>query len=99
MIEQYENYKFDFRKEKRLKGYHCKTDIPFKNLFLLRDAWGYGAMDPSSGTAAVMEVVRVMGSLFKTGWRPRRTIGRGTACSETDFELIKLMKKLKVIQS
>ena len=56
-------------------------------------------MDPSSGTAAVMEVVRVMGSLFKTGWRPRRTIGRGTACSETDFELIKLMEKLKVIQS
>ena len=40
-----------------------------------RDAWGYGASDPSSGTAALMETVRVLGNLHKrTGWRPRRTI-------------------------
>ncbi|XP_033103990.1 N-acetylated-alpha-linked acidic dipeptidase 2-like isoform X2 [Anneissia japonica] len=40
-----------------------------------RDAWVYGAVDPSSGTAALMEVTRAFGKLRKTGdWRPRRTI-------------------------
>ena len=39
-----------------------------------RDAWGYGAVDPSSGTAQLMEVVRSFGKMLKTGWRPRRTI-------------------------
>jgi len=39
-----------------------------------RDAWGYGAVDPSSGTCALMEIARVLGSLAKTGWRPRRSI-------------------------
>ena len=40
-----------------------------------RDAWGYGSVDPSSGTAVLMETVRVFGKMFKAGWRPRRTIG------------------------
>ncbi|TRY76729.1 hypothetical protein TCAL_09217 [Tigriopus californicus] len=39
-----------------------------------RDAWGYGAMDPSSGTAQVMEMVRILGKLHQGGWSPRRTI-------------------------
>ena len=39
-----------------------------------RDAWGYGAIDPSSGTSAMMECARVLGALVRTGWRPRRTI-------------------------
>ena len=40
-----------------------------------RDAWGYGAIDPSSGTCAMMEVARVLGNLVKSGkWRPRRSI-------------------------
>jgi len=39
-----------------------------------RDAWGYGAIDPSSGTASLMEVARVLGNLHKRGWRPRRSI-------------------------
>ncbi|RXG55764.1 N-acetylated-alpha-linked acidic dipeptidase 2 [Armadillidium vulgare] len=39
-----------------------------------RDAWGYGAMDPSSGTAQVLEMARVFGTFLKEGWRPRRTI-------------------------
>jgi hypothetical protein len=42
---------------------------------LFRDAWGYGAVDASSGTAALMEIVRTFGSLVRAGWRPRRTIG------------------------
>ena len=39
-----------------------------------RDAWGYGAVDPSSGTCSMMEIARVLGALARTGWRPRRTI-------------------------
>ena len=39
-----------------------------------RDAWGYGASDPSSGTAAMMEMARVLGERVKGGWRPRRSI-------------------------
>nr|XP_034326253.1 N-acetylated-alpha-linked acidic dipeptidase 2 isoform X1 [Crassostrea gigas] len=39
------------------------------------DAWVFGAIDPSSGTAVMKEVSRVMGNLVqKKKWRPRRTI-------------------------
>ena len=39
-----------------------------------RDAWVYGAVDPSSGTAAMLESVHGVGVLLKQGWRPKRTI-------------------------
>jgi N-acetylated-alpha-linked acidic dipeptidase len=39
-----------------------------------RDAWVYGAVDPNSGTAAMLETVHGLGELLKQGWRPRRTI-------------------------
>jgi N-acetylated-alpha-linked acidic dipeptidase len=39
-----------------------------------RDAWVYGAVDPGSGTVAMLEAVRGLGELLKSGWRPRRTI-------------------------
>ncbi|XP_070538242.1 putative N-acetylated-alpha-linked acidic dipeptidase [Ptychodera flava] len=39
-----------------------------------RDAWIFGAIDPSSGTASIMEVTRVFGQMVKDGWRPRRTL-------------------------
>ena len=32
-----------------------------------RDAWGYGAIDPSSGTACLVEMSRVFGALLKDG--------------------------------
>jgi N-acetylated-alpha-linked acidic dipeptidase len=38
------------------------------------DAWIYGAVDPSSGTAAILETARAVGAAAKKGWRPRRTI-------------------------
>jgi N-acetylated-alpha-linked acidic dipeptidase len=38
------------------------------------DAWIYGAVDPSSGTAAILEVARALGEAAKRGHRPRRTI-------------------------
>jgi len=39
-----------------------------------RDAWVYGAVDPSSGTAAMLEAVHGIGSLLHQGWRPRRSL-------------------------
>jgi len=39
-----------------------------------RDAWVYGAVDPNSGTAALLEAVHGLGSLLKSGWRPKRTL-------------------------
>lgn len=39
-----------------------------------RDAWVFGAIDPSSGTASFMELVRAFGEMVKGGWRPRRTL-------------------------
>ena len=39
-----------------------------------RDAWIYGGVDPSSGSAALMELARTLGALTKTGWRPKRSI-------------------------
>jgi N-acetylated-alpha-linked acidic dipeptidase len=38
------------------------------------DAWVYGAADPNSGTASLLETARALGELVRTGWRPRRTI-------------------------
>ncbi|KAF4630365.1 hypothetical protein G7Y89_g7783 [Cudoniella acicularis] len=39
-----------------------------------RDAWVYGAVDPGSGTAVMLEVVHIFGELMSNGWRPLRTI-------------------------
>jgi N-acetylated-alpha-linked acidic dipeptidase len=43
-----------------------------------RDAWVYGAVDPNSGTTAMLEAVHGLGELLKSGWRPRRTIVFGS---------------------
>ena len=32
-----------------------------------RDAWGFGAADPTSGTAQLLETVRVLGDLKQQG--------------------------------
>ncbi|HVN21130.1 MAG TPA: M28 family metallopeptidase [Dongiaceae bacterium] len=39
-----------------------------------RDAWVYGAVDPNSGTTAMLEAVHGVGELLRTGWRPKRTL-------------------------
>ena len=39
-----------------------------------RDAWVFGAVDPNSGTATMLETARAFGELLKTGWKPRRSI-------------------------
>ncbi|XWS56117.1 hypothetical protein CRYUN_Cryun09bG0058900 [Craigia yunnanensis] len=39
-----------------------------------RDAWTYGAVDPNSGTAALLDIARRYALLMQKGWNPRRTI-------------------------
>eukprot|EP00475_Leptophrys_vorax_P039791 TRINITY_DN724_c0_g1_i2.p1 TRINITY_DN724_c0_g1~~TRINITY_DN724_c0_g1_i2.p1 ORF type:complete len:655 (+),score=174.54 TRINITY_DN724_c0_g1_i2:1585-3549(+) len=39
-----------------------------------RDAWAFGAVDPNSGTATLLELARGFGSLLQSGWRPSRSI-------------------------
>ncbi len=49
-----------------------------------RDAWVYGAVDPNSGTAAMLESVHGIGELLKSGWRPKRTIVLGSWDAEEE---------------
>ena len=39
-----------------------------------RDAWVFGGVDPSSGSATLMETARAFGELKRNGWKPRRTL-------------------------
>jgi N-acetylated-alpha-linked acidic dipeptidase len=58
--------------EGRIRG----SDLPDEWIVLgnHRDAWAFGGVDPSSGTASMMELTRALGQLAKKGMRPRRTI-------------------------
>jgi N-acetylated-alpha-linked acidic dipeptidase len=58
--------------EARLRG----SELPDEWVLLgnHRDAWVYGGVDPSSGTASMMELTRSLGELKQRGLRPRRTI-------------------------
>ncbi len=69
------NY-FGTVKSSNVLGYIRGSVEPDRYVFLSnhRDAWGYGSVDPSSGTAQLMEVARTFGNLLSKNWRPRRTI-------------------------
>ena len=49
-----------------------------------RDAWVYGAVDPNSGTAAMLETVHGLGELLKQGWKPKRTVVIGSWDAEEE---------------
>lgn len=55
----------------KLRG---QTDNEWVILGNHHDAWVFGAVDPSSGTASVLEAARALGELARGGWKPRRTI-------------------------
>jgi N-acetylated-alpha-linked acidic dipeptidase len=59
-----------------VEGRITGTDEPDKYVVLgnHRDAWVFGGVDPSSGTATQVELARVLGGLARDGHRPRRTI-------------------------
>jgi N-acetylated-alpha-linked acidic dipeptidase len=58
--------------EARIRG----SELPDQWVLLgnHRDAWVYGGVDPSSGTASLMELTRSLGELKQRGVLPRRTI-------------------------
>jgi N-acetylated-alpha-linked acidic dipeptidase len=58
--------------EARIKG----SELPDEWVLLgnHHDAWVFGGVDPSSGTASMMEMTRAFGAMLKVGVRPRRTL-------------------------
>ena len=38
------------------------------------DAWMYGAADPASATAVVLETADVLSEMYRAGWKPRRGV-------------------------
>jgi N-acetylated-alpha-linked acidic dipeptidase len=72
----------NFVVEARIRG----ADLPDEWIVLgnHRDAWEFGGVDPSSGTAAMMEMTRALGQLKRQGIRPRRTL---VVCSWDGEEL------------
>ncbi|KAK1079124.1 hypothetical protein LTR33_006648 [Friedmanniomyces endolithicus] len=59
-----------------LHGLIAGIESPDKKILIgnHRDAWCFGAVDPGSGSAVMMEVVRIFGELKKVGWQPLRTV-------------------------
>ncbi|HEY6465855.1 MAG TPA: M28 family metallopeptidase [Candidatus Acidoferrales bacterium] len=53
---------------------HGTSDDEWVILGNHHDAWVYGAADPGSGTAGILEMARSLGELVRSGWTPRRTI-------------------------
>jgi N-acetylated-alpha-linked acidic dipeptidase len=53
---------------------HGTSDDEWVVLGNHHDAWVFGAVDPSSGTATMLETARSLGELAKSGWKPLRTI-------------------------
>ncbi len=53
---------------------HGTSDDQWVILGNHHDAWVFGAADPGSGTAAMLETGRALGELVRSGWKPRRTI-------------------------
>ncbi len=40
-----------------------------------RDAWTFGALDPTGGTVVLLEIARVLAELKKRGeWTPKRSV-------------------------
>jgi N-acetylated-alpha-linked acidic dipeptidase len=53
---------------------HGTSDDEWVVLGNHHDAWVFGAVDPSSGTATMLETARALGDLVRSGWKPKRTI-------------------------
>jgi len=49
-----------------------------------RDAWVYGAVDPNSGTTAMLESIHGIGELLKSGWKPKRSMIFGSWDAEEE---------------
>jgi hypothetical protein len=72
-----------------LHGIHRGVESPDNRIIVgsHRDAWCFGAADPGSGSAVMMELVAIFGELRKVGWRPLRTI-EFTSWDAAEFNLM-----------
>ena len=53
----------------------CKIKDRYVAIGNHRDAWSFGALDPSSGSSVMLEVSRALANLKKTKkWKPKRSI-------------------------
>jgi len=69
----------DFNKDQEIWNLHGLIqgiESPEKRIIIgsHRDSFCFGAVDPGSGSAVMMEVVSIFLALRKLGWRPLRTI-------------------------
>ena len=70
-----------------------------------RDAWGFGAIDPSSGTAQMLEVARILGKKLKNGTyelnfsppKGEKSCNPGIYYSVTDLKLWSLNLQIRAI--
>ncbi|MGH9750224.1 MAG: M28 family metallopeptidase, partial [Candidatus Polarisedimenticolia bacterium] len=71
---------FETRPITNVVGYLPGRDEPERRVILgnHHDAWVFGAVDPVSGTAAMLELARVAGEMARRGLRPRRTLVFGS---------------------
>ena len=68
--------KIDFVRATNVVGMIKGSDAPDEWIILGShyDAWGFGATDPNSGTAMLLNLSETLGKLLKEGDRPKRSI-------------------------
>lgn len=68
--------KIDFVRATNVVGMIKGSDAPNEWIILGShyDAWGFGATDPNSGTAMLLNLSETLGKLLKEGDRPKRSI-------------------------
>ncbi|KAF2761166.1 Zn-dependent exopeptidase [Pseudovirgaria hyperparasitica] len=73
---QNEQSETDTQKIHNVIGYYHGYETPTEKIIVgnHRDSWCFGAADPGSGTAVMLEVVDTLGQLQRQGWRPARSI-------------------------
>lgn len=62
-----------------------------------RDAWVFGASDPTSGTVSLHEMSKGLGELLRRGWKPLRTILLASWDAEEVRFIILLIKLLRLL--
>ena len=68
--------KIDFVRARNIVGVLKGSEFPDEWVILgcHYDAWGFGATDPNSGTAMLLNLSQTLGKLAKKGFRPKRSI-------------------------
>ena len=66
-------------RDKPIRNVMCRIDgAKYPDQWIIvgnhHDAWIFGAGDPSSGTASLLEFARGLGELIRQGYRPKRTL-------------------------